>query len=100
MKKLILLFFLLITACVSSSADEKSILDKSSCILPCWNGVVAGKTTEAELLQVLEHLPYIDQKSIEITNEPWNIFDNQIFFSFLQDWTLEQRPKLRGEIYI
>jgi hypothetical protein len=99
MKKLILLIFLFVTAC-ESKPDEISILDKSSCKLPCWNGIVAGQTTEAELLKILEILPDVDQQSIEITNEPWSIFDNQIFFSFRQGWTLEQRPKLRGYVDI
>lgn len=99
MKKIILLIFFFIAAC-GKSADEISILDKSSCKLPCWNDIVAGQTTEDELLEILENLPDVDQASIRITNQAWNIFDNQIYFSFRQGWTISQRPKLRGEISI
>ena len=67
--------------------------------MPCWNNIVAGETTEDELLATLENLPEIDPKSIQNTNQAWSIFDNQIFFSFRQGWTLSQRPKLRGYAY-
>jgi hypothetical protein len=97
MKKLILLAFLFVVACGTSS-DESSILDKSSCNLPCWNNIVAGQTTEAELLKILENLPDIDQKSIQNENRsPESIFGNKILFSFHQGWTLNQRPKIEGE---
>ncbi|MCL4275402.1 MAG: hypothetical protein KJZ77_16135 [Anaerolineales bacterium] len=99
MKRLILFFFLLIVAC-GSLPDEYSILDRSNCVLPCWNGITAGQTTEKELLEILKGLPDIDQKTIKITNEPWNIFDNQTFFSFHQNWSLNQAPRLQGYVYI
>ena len=98
MKKLFLLILLLVVACGTSS-NEGSILDKSSCNLPCWNNIVAGQTTEDELLKILENLPDVDQASIQNDNRPWDIFDNQIFFSFRQGWTLSQRPKIRGFVY-
>ena len=100
MKMLILLIFLLITAC-SVSPDEQSILDKSSCALPCWNGITPGQTTEAEFLEILQNLPIIDTDTIkhQMTSQG-NIFDKEIFFSFRQGWTLSQRPKLGGEVSI
>ncbi len=99
MKKFVLLICLFIVACQSTS-NEMSILDKSTCKLPCWNGVFAGQTTEDELLNILENLPDIDPETIRNTNQAWNIFDDQIYFSFRQGWTFSQRPKLRGEAYI
>ncbi|MDQ3005551.1 MAG: hypothetical protein M3R47_09240 [Chloroflexota bacterium] len=99
MKKSVLLTFLFIVACGKSS-DEVSILDKSSCRLPCWNDIVVGQTTEGELLEIIEILPDIDPESIQNNNRPWDIFDNQVFFSFRQDWTLSQRPKIEGEARI
>ena len=98
MQKICLLLLLLISAC-TIPPDTSSILDKSSCTLPCWNDIVAGQTTEDNLLQILEHLPDVDQESIQNANQAWRIFDNQIFFSFHQSWTLSQRPKLRGYAY-
>jgi hypothetical protein len=99
MKKLILLMCLFVAACVKSS-DDLSILDKSSCKLPCWNGVIAGQTTEDELLKILEKSPDVDPGTVRNTNQAWNIFDDQVYFSFRQGWTLSQRPKLRGEANI
>jgi hypothetical protein len=68
--------------------------------LPCWNGIVAGQTTEGDLLKILENLPDIDPETIRATNQAWNIFDNQIYFSFHQGWTFSQRPNLKGEASI
>ena len=99
MKKLVMLICLFIVACGSSS-DEVSILDRSTCKLPCWNDVVAGQTTEDELLNILENLADVDPETIWNTNQAWNIFDDQVYFSFRQGWTLSQRPILRGEAYI
>lgn len=96
MKKLILLIFLFIVSC-GNIPDEMSILDQSSCKLPCWNGVVAGQTTEDDLLKILENLPDVDPETIRTTNQAWNIFDDQFYFSFRQEWTLNQRSKLQGE---
>ena len=100
MKKLFPLIILLLVAACEISSDAVSVLDKSSCELPCWNNIVAGQTTEDELLKILGNLPDVDQASIQNYNHPWDIFDNQIFFSFQQDWTLSQHPKIDGEVEI
>ena len=100
MKRLILLIFLLTTAC-GVSPDEESILDKSSCVLPCWNRINPGQTTEAEFLEILQNLPGIDTDTIkDQKTSQGNIFDKLIFFSFRQGWTLSRRPKLHGEAAI
>ncbi len=97
MKKLILMIFLLTIACTEPPA-ESSILEKSNCELPCWNNIVAGQTTEADLLKILESLPIVDQGSIQNTHQPWSIFDNQINFSFRQDWAINHKAKIRGYV--
>jgi len=61
--------------------NQVSILDNSNCDLPCWNNIIAGQTTEQDAIQTISNLSTINQKSIEIANEHWNIFDNRIFFS-------------------
>lgn len=99
MKKLLLIIILLITSCAKPPIDT-SILEQSSCELPCWNNIVAGQTTEKEALQILEDLPIVDQASIENTNQHWNMFDNQVYFSFKQDRTLNQPPQIRGSMDI
>ena len=99
MKRLFLLILLFTVACKTTS-QNLSVLEKSSCNLPCWNGVVAGQTTKDDLLQILEKLPDINPETIRTTNQAWNMFDDQVYFSFHQGWTFSQRPKLRGEAYI
>jgi hypothetical protein len=96
MKKLSWFLLLFLTAC-APSVEERTILNRSNCVLPCWNGIIAGQTTRAELLEILDNLPDVDQKSIRTTDEAWNIFDDQFYFSFRQRWTLNQQPRLRGE---
>lgn len=95
MKKLVVLLCLFVVAC-GSMLNEISILDRSSCKLPCWNDIVAGQTTEDELLDILANLPDVDPESIRSTNQTWDIFDHQTTFSFIQDWSFDQKPKLRG----
>ena len=75
----VLLFF--VSSCSWLSGDQRSVLDDSSCDLPCWNNIVAGQTSEQEVLQILSGLPVVDQESILVMDQPWNIFDNQIFFT-------------------
>ncbi len=93
------MILLLVTAC-TEPPPEHSILEKSSCQLPCWNGIVAGQTTEADLLQILEGLPIVDQSSIQNTHQPWSIFDNEIHFAIRQDSTTNQRSKISGYVYL
>lgn len=100
MKKFWLIILFIISACSTSSEDTRSILDKSTCTLPCWNDIVMGQTTEDEFLQIIERLPDIDQGSIRITNQRWNMYDNQIYFSFQKRWSLRQNFVTQADIYI
>lgn len=99
MKKFVLLLCLFVVACGKSSANG-SVLDTSTCRLPCWNDIVAGQTTEDELLKTLANLPNVDSESVRSTNQTWDIFDHQTTFSFVQDWSFDQRSELRGYAYI
>lgn len=101
MKKLfsILMILFLITSCVSKENDI-SILEKSNCKFPCWNGIIVGETTEDTLLGILSGLPMINQSSIKYNKQPKGLFDNQILFSFNQNWSLWQNPNLQGDVDI
>jgi len=101
MKKFCLVFLILLSACKASTSDKSvSILEGSACNLPCWNNITPGVTTEDEIVHFLENSDDIDQKSIQIDNQPRSIFDNHIFFSMRQSWSLNQYPKIRSDIYI
>ena len=82
MRKLALALILILAACSRYSADQSTILETSDCNFPCWNNIVAGQTSEQAAIQLLSALAFIEKDSILVTNKPWNIFDNQIFFSF------------------
>ena len=98
MKKIILIILLLTAAC-TKPPREISILEKTSCELPCWNNIVAGQTTEANTLQILKGLSIVDSESIQNANQPWSIFDNKIIFAIHQDLAIDQQPKIRGYVY-
>jgi len=72
----------LIASCTTSTESQISITRKSDCDLPCWNNIIAGQTSEQDALASISTLSFIERESILVTNKPWNIFDNQIFFSY------------------
>src|SRR5688572_4976463 len=99
MKKFWLAILLVISAC-SISESEVSILDKSNCNLPCWNNIVVGKTSEDELLQILEELSDVDQESIYISHQSWTTSDTQIRFYFRDPLHLNRKYRMNGFTYI
>lgn len=99
MKKIFLTALILLSAC-KAPAETRSVLDLSDCQLPCWNTIIPGQTTEDEAVQFLTNSEDIEQRSIQIDNQPWSIFDNHIFFSMRQGWSLSQKPKIRADIYV
>ncbi len=88
----------LIVAC-TERPQASSILEKSNCELPCWNNIVAGQTTETDLLQILNSLSIVDPGSIQNANQPWSVFDNKVYFAIYQDAATNQQSKIRGYSY-
>jgi hypothetical protein len=82
MKKLMLALFFTVVACSQPLENQISILEKSTCNLPCWNNINTGQTSEQDALDSISALSSVEKESIPVTNKPWNIFDNQIVFSF------------------
>jgi hypothetical protein len=97
MKKMILLFLLFAAAC-GPSTESPSILDRSSCDLPCWNGIIVGKTTEEDALKIIKNLPDVNRESIR-QQKSIPVFENWIRFSFGYRHPLSGRSKLRGDIF-
>ena len=81
-KNLWIVIILVVSSCRSVTDNQISILQESSCDLPCWNNIIPGHTTEKDAIQTISDLSNVHKESIRIANEPWNIFDNQIDFSF------------------
>ncbi len=63
---IIAMFVLLLTACGASG--DHSFDTMHPCAAPCWHGLEPGKSTHAEVLTVLQQLPFVDQKSMHETN--------------------------------
>jgi hypothetical protein len=95
MKKIFLFVLLFVSACSTNTGDD-SILRKSSCKLPCWNNTIVGQTTADEFTQFLETSDDINKKSIQVDDQPWQIFDSSVFFSFEQGSLLNPKPRMQG----
>ena len=99
MKKLVLLIFLFNIACQSTS-NEISILNKSSCILPCLNGITVGQTSRDEVLRFIESLADVNEKSIQITNDASDVFDQRISFYFERVGLFSRDPRMLMDFHI
>jgi len=89
----------IITSCSFFTPPDSILLD-SKCELPCWNDLVPGISNEPLLLEILATLPDINSQSIRIDNQTFGIYDHIIAFSFVEHWSINQRPRLRGNAYI
>lgn len=76
MKRIFLLVLLVLSSC-TILPQHHSILDDSSCNPPCWNGIVVGKTSRQQLLDIISTLPFVDQNNVAVTGS-WNIFDDGV----------------------
>jgi hypothetical protein len=69
---IVLLFF--VEAC---QKDGEKVILENPCSPPCWRQITPGKTNQDELVRILEDMPDVNQRSIQILG-PWNIFDSNI----------------------
>lgn len=72
----------------------------SNCEMPCWNGIIPGKTSTEELLTILDNLSWVDKKSIAMINVPWKIYDNEIYFSLDPNWLKWYESAIEVEAFI
>jgi len=85
--KIIAVTLIFIVGC-ANSAERKSILDGSTCELPCWFGIIVGETKKEELLKIIKNIPNLDPQSVTIIDEPYNeysVFDGAIYFTLGQE---------------
>jgi len=102
MKRMFLCALIAIGVGCSPSAVPQ-ILSDSTCDLPCWNEIRMGKTSQDELLAELATLTFVDQQSITVTNAPWTIFENGVYFSLYPRksfWTSSSRSRADGQASI
>lgn len=92
MKKLLIVIMLALSSCSLAPTQmtvtqtpkpqlppENSIFAESNCVMPCWYGIVIGKTTKQELLNILKSVPVVYQDSITVTDSD-TFFDEWVFF--------------------
>lgn len=84
MKKILSAFlvFLIIDSLIACSSQHSQIdiFRTSSCDLPCWNGIVLGKTTQSDLLLILNSLSVVNKESIG-TITAGGIYESRVSFS-------------------
>ncbi len=90
--RLIIGLFLLISLAACKQAPDP-ILSSPMCEPPCWKNLQPGETTEEEAVSILENLPEVDQTTITLRGEPWNIFEDTIYFHF-------NKSEIHGRVYI
>jgi|GEM_PF-3324072 hypothetical protein len=83
-----LVIFLLLASCSSSNQLDTSVespnfndvffLDDISCVEPCWNNLNIGESTEAEVLDVILSMEFVEQNSLRTLPQSMpDIVDNQ-----------------------
>lgn len=98
MKKLLIVALLLVVSACASTASEPSILSGQLCGKLCWNNIVVGTTNKQELLKIISTLPNVNQDSITIFDEPYNIFDGRVFFSLYKEPS-DKNPLVNISVY-
>jgi hypothetical protein len=85
------------SAC-TDTAERASVLEVSSCELPCWLGISVGSTTieEAEL-KLLEH-PNVIQGSIINLDKEYKIYDSELRFTLFEGW--ENKNHVGVNLYV
>jgi len=74
--------FLLLTSFAACGKISDPVLSNLLCEPPCWKNLQPGETTKEEAVSILENLPEADQATITLRGEPWNIFEDTIYFHF------------------
>jgi hypothetical protein len=83
MKRIFLMVMFFLVSCTSTitkTPTESSIIEESRCVLPCWHGIVIGKTTKQEFLEILSNLPIVNQGTITIIDSK-AYFDERVTFT-------------------
>jgi len=68
----ILLLLLLLPACLTGSAADKTLLTNVPCPPPCWQGITPGVTNVQEALSVVRTLPFVDPNSVTFGRDGWD----------------------------
>jgi len=67
-RALYFLFLIIFISCTPigtpTSTPDFSTFLQSSCSAPCWNGIVPGKTTKSEFLELIQSLPWYKEISV------------------------------------
>lgn len=91
---LILLIF--VSSC--SQSPQKSLLELSSCQMPCWNGISPGKTSMKEALDILANLPFVGKSTLQDKGR-YLSYDNVIYF-WIYPKSGEKGEIINGGAYI
>jgi hypothetical protein len=79
-RALYFLFLFILVSCTPAgtptSIPDFSSLLQSACSAPCWNGIIPGKTTKAEFLEIIPSLPLYKESSVGWLDEKGQLSQN------------------------
>lgn len=61
---LLILIAFMCVSCTLTNTD-RSFLTDQPCAAPCWYGIVPGESSKAEVVETLNSLPFVDERSIK-----------------------------------
>lgn len=96
----ILIQIIALTACSSSVTPiltPGSVTQESNCSLPCWNGVLIGKTTRPEFLERLGKLSYLNREAVTMSNKRMGIYDSRAIFFLYPNNSEHNKGTILGE---
>jgi len=80
--------------------EERSVvLDDSTCSLPCWKGLIPGKSTSQDVLTTLPRLPFVKEESMHSDK----VSIDRINLSYTNIWWASSIPDVEyrgGEIRV
>lgn len=83
MKRICIIVLFVLSSCSTTITEipaGSSIIQNSICALPCWHGIVIGKTTKKELLDTLSSISIVNQGSITVIASD-SYFDERVIFT-------------------
>jgi hypothetical protein len=88
------IFYLMAVLVINNcSTNSPSIIFSSTCKPPCWYEIEPGKTSEKDVISILNNISIVDANSILTHGNKWLIFDDIVYFTL-------QNKKISGEVFI
>ncbi len=79
---IIMQFILLLSMAASCSRAPSVVLEDNTCNAPCWRTIEVGKTSQAEVLDVIAKMPDIQEDSIQQEKTFLPMMEDAVYWKF------------------